>query len=107
MGRAANDTRGRVILYADQITKSMRNAMDETQRRRTKQIAYNEKHGIVPNISKRIGDVMEGARSMSPKQQRRGEKVKAVTPLAISDNPKALGKLLEQMENKCSTMRRT
>ena len=100
MGRAARNARGRVILYADQITKSMRNAMDETQRRRTKQIAYNEKHGIVPKtISKRIGDVMEGARSMSPKRSKgAAKKVKAVTPLAISDNPKALGKLLEQME---------
>ena len=100
MGRAARNARGRVILYADQITKSMRNAMDETQRRRTKQIAHNEKHGIVPKtISKRIGDVMEGARSMSPKRGKgAAKKVKAVTPVAVPDNPKALGKLLEQME---------
>lgn len=100
MGRAARNARGRVILYADQITKSMRNAMDETQRRRTKQIAYNEEHDIVPKtISKRIGDVMEGARSMSPKRGKgAAKKVKAVTPLAVPDNPKALGKLLEQME---------
>ncbi len=100
MGRAARNARGRVILYADQITKSMRNAMDETQRRRTKQIAYNEEHDIVPKtISKRIGDVMEGARSMSPKRGKgAAKKVKAVTPVAVPDNPKALGKLLEQME---------
>lgn len=100
MGRAARNARGRVILYADQITKSMRNAMDETQRRRTKQIAYNEEHDIVPKtISKRIGDVMEGARSMSPKRGKgAAKKVKAVTPMAVPDNPKALGKLLEQME---------
>ena len=100
MGRAARNARGRVILYADQITKSMRNAMDETQRRRTKQIAYNEEHDIVPKtISKRIGDVMEGARSMSPKRGKgAAKKVKAATPVAVPDNPKALGKLLEQME---------
>ena len=59
-------------------------------------------------ISKRIGDVMEGARSMSPKRGKgAAKKVKAVTPVAVPDNPKALGKLLEQMENKCSIMRKT
>ena len=100
MGRAARNASGRVILYADQITKSMRNAMDETQRRRTKQIAYNEEHDIVPKtISKRIGDVMEGARSISPKRGKGvAKKVKTATPVAVPNNPKALGKLLEQME---------
>ena len=100
MGRAARNARGRVILYADQITKSMRNAMDETERRRTKQIAYNQEHDIVPQtINKRIADVMEGARSMSPKRGKgAAKKGKAATPVAVPDNPKALGKLLEQME---------
>ena len=100
MGRAARNARGRVILYADQITKSMRNAMDETERRRVKQIAYNEEHGIVPQtINKRIADVMEGARSMSPKRGKgAAKKGKAATPVAVPDNPKALGKLLEQLE---------
>ena len=100
MGRAARNARGRVILYADQITKSMRNAMDETERRRVKQIAYNEEHGIVPQtINKRIADVMEGARSMSPKRGKgAAKKGKAVTPVAVPDNPRALGKLLEQLE---------
>ena len=100
MGRAARNARGRVILYADQITKSMRNAMDETERRRTKQIAYNEEHDIVPQtINKRIADVMEGARSMSPKRGKgAAKKGKAATPVAVPDNPKALGKLLEQLE---------
>jgi excinuclease ABC subunit B len=99
MGRAARNARGRVILYADQITKSMRNAMDETERRRVKQIAYNEEHDIVPQtINKRIADVMEGARSMSPKRGKgAAKKGKAVT-VAVPDNPKALGKLLEQLE---------
>ena len=100
MGRAARNARGRVILYADQITKSMRNAMDETERRRTKQIAYNQEHDIVPQtINKRIADVMEGARSMSPKRGKgAAKKGKAATPVAVPDNPKALGKLLEQLE---------
>ena len=60
MGRAARNAQGRVILYADSITQSMRSAMDETERRRTKQIAHNEAHDIVPKtINKRIADVME------------------------------------------------
>jgi excinuclease ABC subunit B len=100
MGRAARNAHGRVILYADQITGSMRRAMDETERRRVKQIAHNEEHGIVPRtITKRIADVMEGARSTSPKRGKgAGKKGASAAPLVIPDNPKALGKLLAQME---------
>lgn len=100
MGRAARNAHGRVILYADQITGSMRRAMDETERRRIKQMAHNEEHGIVPKtITKRIADVMEGARSTSPKRGKGATKKGAASkPLAIPDNPKALGKLLAQME---------
>jgi len=62
IGRAARNSEGRAILYADKITKSMKLAMDETQRRREKQLAHNEANGITPTtIRKRIADVMEGA----------------------------------------------
>ncbi|PWY54673.1 excinuclease ABC subunit B [Legionella qingyii] len=64
IGRAARNVKGRAILYADKITGSMQRALDETSRRREKQKAFNEAHGIIPKgINKSITDIMEGAYS--------------------------------------------
>ena len=61
IGRAARNADGRVILYADRITGSMERAMAETDRRREKQIAYNEAHGITPQtIRKNVEDILQG-----------------------------------------------
>ncbi|MBU6379208.1 MAG: excinuclease ABC subunit UvrB [Gammaproteobacteria bacterium] len=66
IGRAARNVNGRAILYADRVTGSMQRAMDETARRRRKQLEFNAAHGIVPRgIVKQVVDVMEGARSDS------------------------------------------
>jgi len=92
MGRAARNVNGRAILYADSITGSMRRAMDETGRRRAKQITHNTEHGITPvGIRKAVQDVMEGARSA---EERGGSD--AITLAAMS--PEQVVKRIKKLE---------
>ncbi|MDD3517540.1 MAG: excinuclease ABC subunit UvrB [Chromatiales bacterium] len=67
IGRAARNLHGKAILYADKVTGSMQRAIDETERRRERQILWNEAHGITPkSVEKRVADIMDGAYAGSP-----------------------------------------
>ena len=104
MGRTARNVNGRAILYADRMTGSMERAINETDRRRAKQVAFNEAHGITPQtIRKQVADVMEGARAPGPGEARkapaRGRGRRRAT-VEIPEDPKALGKLLENLEKR-------
>jgi excinuclease ABC subunit B len=105
IGRAARNLHGRAILYADQITGSMRRAMDETDRRRRKQVEYNEAHGITPRgIQKSVADIMEGARSGAPAARgRRGaagkERGRGASPVVPETlEPAALARQIKKLE---------
>lgn len=103
IGRAARNINGKAILYADSITKSMRKAMDETERRREKQHAYNEQLGITPQPLKRsVKDIMELgdiAKSRKPKNSK-------VVPLAKVAEESAVYQALtpQQLEKEISKL---
>ncbi|MCK5644264.1 MAG: UvrB/UvrC motif-containing protein, partial [Gammaproteobacteria bacterium] len=96
IGRAARNSKGMAILYADKITKSMKKAIDETERRREKQTEFNKKHGITPTtIQKKVADIMEGAYG---KSSQRYAKVAEEEAEYGALTAKQLNKKVEQME---------
>jgi excinuclease ABC subunit B len=99
IGRAARHINGRVILYADKMTNSMQRAIDETDRRRAKQISYNKKHGITPRgIERAIHDIMEGARAEAEPSSVKYLKVAEQAATYEVMSPQAVAKKIQQLE---------
>jgi excinuclease ABC subunit B len=97
IGRAARNLSGRAILYADKVTESMRKAIDETDRRRAKQVLHNEAHGITPrSIVKKVRDLIDGVYS----EKGAKDDLKAATEAAAIEglSEKDLGKRIKQLE---------
>ena len=104
IGRAARHLEGKAILYADKITGSMERAIEETNRRRDIQEAFNKKNSIKPiGIKKSIGDILEGARSVKGKSKtrRKLDKLGAIDfdPIENFDNPEKVKKEIIKLED--------
>ncbi len=103
IGRAARNAGGKVIMYADTVTRSMRSAIDETERRRKIQTEYNEKHGIIPQtIKKEVRDLIEiGISDDSEKES--GKRTKS-GKLSVKDREKLISTLTEEMKHASASL---
>ncbi|HSJ70328.1 MAG TPA: excinuclease ABC subunit UvrB [Acidimicrobiia bacterium] len=99
IGRAARNVEGAVVMYADQVTDSMQRAINETNRRRVRQIQYNEKHGIDPQtIRKRVTDILELVSSgTAPSADRRARELRRKEPLDLTTPD--LRRLIQSLES--------
>ena len=106
IGRAARNARGKAILYGDRITGSMQRAMDETRRRREKQIDFNDENGITPQtVRKNVADIMEGAQIPGKKVSNKKRKVaEDAAEYQVSQperlSPADLSKQISKLEDK-------
>lgn len=107
IGRAARNLNGAAILYADRITGSMQRAMDETERRRIKQVEFNEAHGITPTgVKKSVADILEVSYAPGKGKGKGRRKAKDAKTAYIDlpgvplDDPRKLSRLLKQLEEK-------
>ncbi|WP_066567215.1 excinuclease ABC subunit UvrB [Snodgrassella sp. CFCC 13594] len=99
IGRAARNINGEAILYADKITDSMKSAIDETDRRREKQIAFNEANGIVPTpIHKQVKDIIDGVYHDDNGKGRGKHKIKIKEIRSEEDALKEIAKLEKAMQ---------
>ncbi|GAB2714665.1 MULTISPECIES: excinuclease ABC subunit UvrB [Comamonas] len=100
IGRAARNMNGKAILYADRITDSMRKAMDETSRRREKQMAFNAEHGIVPrSIVKQVRDLIDGVYSTKASDDMDRAQQVAISRAQVEDmSEKEIAKEIKRLE---------
>lgn len=99
IGRAARNVNGRVIMYADRMTDSMKRAIDETNRRRAKQMKFNEENGIIPfSIHKAIHDLTEEVASMSVSESKGEYRVKGAGGLPRNELRQIIHEMEKQMK---------
>jgi excinuclease ABC subunit B len=105
IGRAARHLTGRAILYADRITDSMRAAIDETERRRAKQVTYNLTHGIIPvGIVKEVKDIIDGVAYARPGRSEPAAMLAAEEAAEYESlSPDALARMFNKLEKQMYT----